>query len=77
MKTFHPSINVLDDGSETVDVWASDEYGQELIAEPTSRKTAECLADALNIVLVKFMTMPSDSDLYRLMVTLDKWRDQS
>ena len=77
LKTFHTSENVLEDGSSTYDVFASDENGQELIAEPASKCVADGLADALNIVVKRFLDSGSDNEIYRLMVTLDRWAEQS
>lgn len=69
--TFHTSRNDLEDGSATFNVYASDEYGQTLLAEPPSEVTAIYLAEALTTVRHLFIACGSDRQVISLTRKLD------
>ena len=71
--SFHTSENILEDGSATYDVYFSSSYGQEMIAEPPSQDTAECLADALNVIRKRFLDCKSDREAKSLRNNLLTW----
>lgn len=73
---FHYSENTLEDGSQTYDVYFSTPYGQELIAEPPSMRSADAIADALNIVRERLLDCGSDHEVIRLMQELYGWRQK-
>ena len=61
---FHVSLGDLEDGIEkTFDVYYSTPYGQELVAEPVTRKHAEAIAHCLNLVRDSLLDCESDNSV--------------
>lgn len=63
---FHEVRNDLEDESCTFDVYFSDQYGQQLIAEAASHCAAEEMSDALQKLRRRFLECGSDREVLSL-----------
>ncbi len=74
MATIHASTNELQDGSLTFDVYASDEDGQVLLAEPPTFATADAIAESMQWLLTRFLDCGSDREVLSLVISFDNWK---
>ena len=74
MGTIHTSTNELPDGSLTFDVYASDEEGQTLLAEPPTFATADAIAESMQWLLTRFLDCGSDREVLSLVISFDNWK---
>jgi hypothetical protein len=67
-------ISVEHSYTHRYEVLVSTPFVHELIAQPPSKKCAEALADALNLVRERILDCGSDQEVFRLMQELYEWR---
>jgi hypothetical protein len=65
--------NTLDDGSNVFSVMYRTPYGDELVAEPPSKTSAEALAEALDLVRSRFLDCGSDREVIQRLASLQEW----